>query len=489
MNQAPSLQARIDGLLSRADALREQVGKDIHDQLTANIFTASQAISEAVVRRTDPGGWDLDRLLDRWLTSAWGGFPVMILVLSGVFWMTVAGANFPSAFLSGLLFGEHGLREFFSEFLPGWSCPELLARSGHGWLHLLATHLGFPGWTKGLLIDGAFLCWAWVVAVMLPPMAIFFPLFTFLEDLGFLPRVAFNLDRFFRWVGGHGKQALCMAMGFGCNAAGVISCRIIESPRERLIAILTNTFVPCNGRWPTLILMSSVFIASGMPAGFATAVSMATLVGVTLLGILATALLSLVLSRTLLRGVPSAFVLELPPYRPPQMLRILYRSLIDRTWFVLKRAMLCAAPAGAIIWLAGAIPVGNASLFQALAGWADPLGRLLGMDGVILLAFILALPANEIVVPIIIMGYLNLSRMTELAAPGPLFVQHGWSWLTAVCVMLFSLLHFPCATTTLTIWAETRDLRWTALANLLPTLLAVGVCFVVAQGSRWFGLA
>jgi ferrous iron transport protein B len=330
-------------------------------------------------------------------------------------------------------------------------------------------------------VDGVYLGAAWVVAVMLPPMAIFFPLFTFFEDLGLLPRVAFNLDRYFRAVGAHGKQALTMAMGFGCNAAGVIACRIIESPRERLIAILTNNFVPCNGRWPTLIMLCSLFIAASFPTVWVTAISVGAITATTLVGIVATLAVSLFLSRTILRGVATSFTLEMPPYRRPQIGRVVYTSMIDRTLFVLRRAVICAAPAGGLIWLLGAVPAGEGNMFSYLAGILDPAGRMFGLDGVILLAFIFAIPANEIVIPTIIMGYMKIGRMTELGDPTQLFADNGWTLVTAVCVVLFSLLHYPCTTTSLTVWAETRSVKWTILANVIPLVVALLVCFTIAQ--------
>jgi ferrous iron transport protein B len=321
---------------------------------------------------------------------------------------------------------------------------------------------------------------------MLPPMAIFFPLFTILEDLGYLPRVAFNLDRLFRSAGAHGKQVLTMSMGFGCNAAGVIACRTIDSPRERLIAILTNNFVPCNGRWPTLILLATVFVGAAAPPGVASAVAAGSVVMVVLLGVLFTLVVSALLSRTVLRGEPSAFTLELPPYRRPSILRILYTSLIDRTIFVLWRAIVWATPAGAIIWLLANITVGGQSLASYATGWLEPFGHALGLDGAIVLAYIIAIPANEIVVPTILMLYLGNRTMTEeLAAPQDwrnLFIgEHGWSLLTAVNLMLFCLLHNPCSTTIYTMWKETKSAKWTLLGALMPLAIAIAVTFVVAQ--------
>jgi ferrous iron transport protein B len=487
MNQAThGRREHIRRILRKADSLHAFFGTAVHDRVTASVFDAARRVTDKAVERAREGSPDRDLKIDRILTSRLFGFPVMLTLLAVVFWVTIEGANLPSSFLASLLMEDGGLKAWFALHL-GWNeAPTFLGVSLYDLLMQGFSALHAPGWLSGFLVDGVYLGLAWVVSVMLPPMAIFFPLFTLLEDFGVLPRIAFNLDRFFRAVGAHGKQALTMAMGFGCNAAGVIACRIINSPRERLIAILTNNFVPCNGRWPTLIMMASLFLAAALPAGLAALVSIGALTGATLFGIGVTLLISLFLSRTLLRGVASSFMLELPPYRPPQPGRILYTSLIDRTWFVLRRAVICAAPAGGLIWILGAIPAGDSNLFALLATGLDPVGRALGLDGVILLAFIFAIPANEIVVPTIIMGYMNLSRMTELENPAMLFADNGWTALTAVCVMLFSLLHYPCTTTTLTIWAETRSVKWTLLSNLIPLVMAVAVCFLVAQVSAMF---
>jgi len=320
-------------------------------------------------------------------------------------------------------------------------------------------------------------------------MAIFFPLFTILEDLGFLPRVAFNMDRIFKKCGAHGKQAITMSMGFGCNAAGVIACRIIDSPRERLIAIITNNFVPCNGRYPTLIMLANVFVAAAFPAGLASLAAAASVVGIVLLGILFTFLVSAALSRTILKGEASTFTLELPPYRRPDIKRIFYTSFIDRTLFVLQRAMIMAAPAGGLIWILSNTFVHGQSLSHWIAAWLDPFGRSIGLDGVILLAYLIAIPANEIVVPAIIMIYLNADRMIDIEgidALQALFTQHNWTLLTAVCLMLFCLLHNPCSTTIWTIWRETKSLKWTLLATFIPLGLAIFVTFSLAQTVNFF---
>ncbi|HPU21666.1 MAG TPA: nucleoside recognition domain-containing protein, partial [Thermoclostridium caenicola] len=332
----------------------------------------------------------------------------------------------------------------------------------------------------------------WVVSVMLPPMAIFFPLFTLLEDLGYLPRVAFNLDNFFKKACAHGKQALTMCMGFGCNAAGVVGCRIIDSPRERLVATITNNFVPCNGRFPTLIAIITMFFAGMLSGPFQSIVSTLILTGVIILGIIMTLVISRLLSRTILKGLPSSFTLELPPYRKPQVGRIIVRSILDRTLFVLGRAVMVAAPAGLIIWAMANIHAGGMSLLSHSANFLDPFARLFGMDGYILMAFILGFPANEIVIPILIMSYMAEGSMMEfesLIQLRELLVANGWTWLTAICVMLFSLMHWPCSTTCLTIRKETQSWKWTLVSILVPTLTGLCVCFVVANGARLLGLA
>jgi ferrous iron transport protein B len=338
-----------------------------------------------------------------------------------------------------------------------------------------------PDKLTGILVDGMYRVLAWVVSVMLPPMAVFFPLFTLLEDAGYLPRVAFNLDKGFRCAGACGKQALTMCMGFGCNAAGVTGCRIIDSPRERLIAILTNCFVPCNGRFPLMISLISMFFITGT-ALFDSVLSALMLLAVILFGVGMTLLISKLLSRTLLRGVPSSFTLELPPYRCPQVGKVLIRSVLDRTIFVLGRACLVAAPAGMVIYILANVPMQNGTLLSFCAQTLDPFAQYFGMDGTILLAFILGFPANEIVIPIILMSYLNLGSLTnvsDVSTIHSLLVENGWTWVTALCTMLFSLCHFPCSTTVLTIFKETKSLRWTAVSILLPTFCGLLMCFLV----------
>lgn len=395
--------------------------------------------------------------LDRLLTGRFTGGAVMLLMLLCLFWLTVKGANYPSALLSRLLFS-------------------LEAPMSRG----LAA-LGAPEWLNGLLCQGAWRTLAWVVAVMLPPMAIFFPLFSLLEELGYLPRAAFNLDRPFAACGSCGKQALCMCMGLGCNAAGVVGCRIIETRRERLLAVLTNSFTPCNGRFPTLIALTGIFFASG---GLGQA---AVMTGLILFSAGVTLAVTKLLSVTLLRGEPSPFVLELPSWRPPRVSQVLLRSLLDRTLSVLGRAAAVAAPAGALLWCLANIQLGEGSLLTHMAAALEPLGRFLGLDGAILLGFILGLPANEIVLPVIIMIYTaggSLAEIGDTAALGALLAQKGWTAVTAGCVMLFSLLHWPCSTTLLTIKKETGSLGWTVLGAVLPTAVGIVICALVGMICR-----
>jgi ferrous iron transport protein B len=451
-------------VLERADRLRRELGIDFRDQMVTSLYEQSRQIAARAIRRRGEGGWDLDQRIDRLVTSPVFGLPLMLALLAVIFWLTIVGANYPSQLIARLLFA---IEEHAAGLFEGW---------------------GAPWWLTGLLWHGIWRGLAWVVSVMLPPMAIFFPIFTILEDLGYLPRVAFNLDWLFRKAGAHGKQALSMAMGFGCNAAGVISTRVIDSPRERLIAILTNNFVPCNGRFPTLIMLGTIFVGAAFPPAVASLAAAGSVVAVVLIGAGFTFLVSWLLARTLLKGEASAFTLELPPYRRPSILRILYTSLIDRTVFVLFRAMMTAAPAGALIWILGNVKTSGASLADHVARFLDPLGRAVGLDGVILLAYVIAIPANEIVVPTMLMVYTGSGMMTEAASfdhlRAVLVDQHGWTLLTAVCLMLFSLLHNPCGTTILTIWKETRSAKWTAIGALMPLAIAFMVTFAVAGAAR-----
>lgn len=430
----------------------------IRSHFTKTTYDYAKSISDEVVTITNKNAMDRDEKIDKVVSSKILGIPLMLLLLCGILWITIEGANVPSAMLSDILFSIE---------------PKI---------YTLLNSIGFPLWLNEMLTYGMYRTLAWVVSVMLPPMAIFFPLFTLLEDLGYLPRVAFNLDHLFKKACCHGKQCLTMCMGFGCNAAGVIGCRIIDSPRERLIAILTNNFVPCNGRFPTLIAISSIFFSSVISSNFLS--SSVTALSITLLiivGVLTTLLVSFLLSKTLLKGIPSTFTLELPPYRPPQVGRLIYTSIMDRTLFVLRRAVTVAIPAGIIIWIFANIYIGDMSILSHAAKALDPLGKVIGLDGFILLAFILGFPANEIVVPILIMSYMATGKMIEfdeLSALGELLRNNGWTYLTALNMMLFSLLHWPCATTLLTIKKETNSTKWTVLGFLIPTAIAFIVCFI-----------
>ena len=430
----------------------------IRSHLSKTTYDYAKSISDQVVTVTNSKAFDRDEKIDRVVSSKIFGIPLMLLLLCGVLWLTIQGANYPSEIISNVLFAVE---------------PKI---------YDLLNSMNFPIWLNEMITYGMYRTLAWVVSVMLPPMAIFFPLFTLLEDLGYLPRVAFNLDHLFKKACCHGKQCLTMCMGFGCNAAGVIGCRIIDSPRERLIAILTNNFVPCNGRFPTLIAISTIFFSSAIGSSFLsstiTALSITVLI---IIGVLTTLLVSYILSKTLLKGVPSTFTLELPPYRPPQIGRVIYTSIIDRTLFVLRRSIAVAIPAGIITWIFANIYIGDISLLTYVANFLDPLGKLIGLDGFILLAFILGFPANEIVVPILIMSYMATGKMIafdELSALGELLKNNGWTYLTALNMMLFSLLHWPCATTLLTIKKETSSLKWTALGFIIPTVIAFIVCFI-----------
>ncbi|MEA4954279.1 MAG: ferrous iron transport protein B [Pseudoflavonifractor sp.] len=428
--------------------------QQLRDDLAAAFVRRAEQLCRGAVRASERAD-RRDRLLDRIFTSKATGFPIMLLLLMGIFWLTIVGANYPSALLSASF-------ERLGVLLTGWM-----------------TAAGVPAVVIDALMNGVYRVMTWVVAVMLPPMAIFFPLFTLLEDFGYLPRVAFNLDRCFQRCRACGKQSLTMCMGFGCNAAGVTGCRIIDSPRERLIAVLTNNFVPCNGRFPTLIALITLFLAgAGAGAGLKGA---ALLAGVIVLGVGMTLLSSRLLSSTVLKGVPSSFTLELPPYRPPQVGKVIVRSVVDRTLKVLGRAVVSAAPAGLIIWILANVWVGNLTLLARLTGFLDPLGWMLGMDGVILAGFLLALPANEIALPIILMAYTSGTGLMELEGSALLKVlsAHGWTGTTAVCVILFTLMHWPCATTLLTIRKETGSLKWTGLAFFLPTVCGFAACFLV----------
>lgn len=470
--------ANVNDLLARASALREQIG-DYHDKYVESIYAEAARVADKVV--TSEGNnraFDFDRTLDRILTSRVWGFPIMVLMLGVVLWLTIAGANIPSQMLGTLLLD--------------WV---------YGGLHAVFEAIGAPWWLTGFLVDGVYLGLAWVISVMLPPMAIFFPLFTLLEDFGYLPRVAFNLDRLFSRAGAHGKQSLSMMMGFGCNAAGVVATRVIDSPRERLIAIITNNFAICNGRWPTLIMVSTLFIGTAVPAALAGVISALAVVGIAVLGVIITFIVSWALSRTVLKGEASVFSLELPPYRPPRVLQTLYTSVIDRTLIVLWRAVTMSVPAGIVIWTISNITIGDASLAEHLVSAFNPFGLLLGLNGVILLAYLVAIPANEIIIPTILMLTVLTTGLSGVGSgAGVMFeldsdnaireILHagGWTTLTAVNLMLFSLIHNPCSTTILTIYNETKSVKWTAVAALLPLALGFLVTLTTATIARAVGL-
>jgi ferrous iron transport protein B len=458
-------------VLKSAKEYREKLGDNYRNDLVETIYVKSaQLVKDSVSSDKTKRSFRVDRAIDNIVTHRIWGFPIMFLLLGAVLWITIVGSNYPSQLLANLLLD-----------------------TVHPFLKNGAENLNFPLWLSGFLVDGVYLATAWVVAVMLPPMAIFFPLFTLLEDFGYLPRVAFNLDRLFKKSGAHGKQALTMSMGFGCNAAGVVATRIINSPREKLIAIITNNFSLCNGRWPTQIIIATIFLGVLVPSQWAGTVSMLAVIGIAILGIAFTFFTSWLLSKTLLKGESSFFTLELPPYRPPNVLQTIYTSLIDRTLIVLWRAIVFAAPAGAIIWLISNIMIGDQSVALWVIHGLDPFGVIIGLNGVILLAYIVAIPANEIVIPTILMlTTLTIGNAALGAGAGVMFEGSnaeianllkagGWTTLTAVNLMLFSLLHNPCSTTIYTIYKETGSRKWTFVATILPVIYGIIVCFLVAQ--------
>ena len=426
---------------------------ELEDIIVKSINDLAEDISNKVVTYGKDDYNRRDRKIDKVLTNKITGIPVMLLLFGFIFWLTIKGANYPSNFLNHLFFSiEEDLFLFCNSFMPYW--------------------------LSDMLVYGIYRTLAWVVSVMLPPMMIFFPLFTLLEDLGYLPRIAFNVDKFFKKCSSCGKQALTMAMGFGCNAVGVCGARIIDSPRERLIAIITNSFVPCNGKLPTLIAIITMFLV-GVGTGNSL-LSVIILMLVIIFGIFMTFIISKILSKTILKGVPSSFTLELPPYRKPQVIKVIVRSVLDRTIFVLGRAVSIAIPAGLVIWLMANVKFNSISVLSYTSNFLDPFASLLGMDGVILLAFILGFPANEIVMPIIIMSYMatgNLTDFSNLTELKTLLVDNGWTITTAISVMLFSLMHWPCSTTCLTIKKETKSNKWTLISILVPTLCGIVVCF------------
>ncbi|MBT8777084.1 ferrous iron transport protein B [Akkermansia muciniphila] len=458
----------VEDILREASAADPSSGESFGDRVAAAFVERAERLCQGVVILPDGGGLGRDRRIDKVLMGRWTAYPLMFVLLVLIFWITIVGANYPSQWLANLL-GE------------GQEALTALFRLAHA-----------PEWLHGVLVLGVYRVVAWVVSVMLPPMAIFFPLFTLLEDSGYLPRVAFNMDKVFQKCCGCGKQALTMCMGFGCNAAGITGCRIIDSPRERLVAILTNNFVPCNGRFPTLIALMTMFFAGSVASGLQPLASVAGLVLLIGLGVGMTFAVTALLSHTILKGTPSSFTLELPPYRKPQIGKVIVRSFMDRTLTVLWRAVMVAAPAGIVIWLMANIRLGDASLLVHGTQWLDPAGRLMGLDGVILMAFILGIPANEIVFPLIIMGYLasdNMMDMDDMNQLKSLLTDNGWTWVTALCTMLFSLMHWPCSTAVLTVRKETGKWKWALLAFAIPTVCGVAMCILVAGTARLMGFA
>ena len=451
-----SIQENFSIDINKFDAFKKLNG-NFKDVIVSSIMDKAEKICKKVCTFENGNYSSRDRKIDKILTSKYLGFPIMILFLGLIFWLTIVGANYPSQILFSLF-------EWIQEKL-----------------FLFVNWIGIPDWISNMLILGIYQTLTWVISVMLPPMAIFFPLFTILEDLGYLPRIAFNMDGFFKKCCCTGKQMITMCMGFGCNAAGCVGCRIINSPRERLIAIITNNFVPCNGRFPFLIAVATIFIAGTMNGIGATFISTLAVIFVILLGIFLTLLISKILSKTILKGMPSSFVLELPPYRKPQFGKVFIRSIFDRTLFVLGRAVSVAAPAGLVIWLFANIGFQDMSLLDIIANFLTPLANLMGLDGYILTAFILGIPANEIVLPIILMCYMgngSLVNLEDTYQIGQILINNGWTMLTAINVMIFTCLHFPCATTLLTIKKETGSLKWTLLSFIIPTVCGVLICML-----------
>lgn len=449
-------------LLSEAEKARKElynngIGSDrLSELISTSYYHFSSQLAADAVQYTNPDYQQRDRKIDRLLTSKRTGIPLMLLFLGIILWITIVGANYPSQLLSTVLFGFEGQIESALYFIHT------------------------PSFLVDVLVSGMYRTLAWVISVMLPPMAIFFPLFTLLEDVGYLPRIAFNLDKSFCRACAHGKQALTTCMGFGCNAVGVSGCNIIDSPRERLVAILTNNFIPCNGRFPTLILLVSILVNS-LRIKMEATVSVLIVLSLVILSVVMMLLASKLLSKTVLRGYPSHFLLELPPYRKPKIRSIIVRSLLDRTVHVLGRAVSVAAPAGIVIYLLANLTVGGETLLSSVAQFFDPFARVFGLDGYILLAFFLGIPANEIVLPILIMGYTALGSLTDISGIETLrqiFIDNGWTFLTLLNVTLFMLMHFPCATTLMTIKKETKSIRWTLLAFALPTLFGFAACFI-----------
>ncbi len=431
--------------------LKKQGINDYQDKMLCLIVKRNNEIAKIVCNESNIKTPKIDKVL----TSKIFGIPLMILFLGIILWLTISGANYPSSVLSKLLFN---INDYISKFLIMVHTPTII---------------------HDIIINGILKTLSWVIAVMLPPMAIFFPLFTLLEDSGFLPRIAFNLDKLFNKAKCHGKQALSMCMGFGCNACGVVGARIIDSPRERLIGILTNAFVPCNGRFPGLIAIITMFFAVGSFSSFKSAIILTSII---VLAIITTLIVSKLLSSTVLKGIPSSFVLEMPPYRKPQIKKVIIRSIFDRTLFVLGRAISVAAPAGLVIWLMSNIMINEISILSYCTEILNPIASLFGLDGTILMAFILGFPANEIVIPIMLMGYMKTSNLTDynsLLELKALLIDNGWTFSTAICTLIFMLFHFPCSTTILTIKKETNSKLWTFIAFILPTIVGLLLCFII----------
>ncbi len=439
----------------------------VKDEIASSVVHTAEKICKGAVFYPEKNHLTLDEKLDRIFIGKLFGYPAMALLLMFTFWLTIYGANYPSEFLSSLSDVIYKKLVWVLEFFNS------------------------PNWLCGLISDGMYRVLSWVISVMLPPMAIFFPLFTILEDLGYLPRIAFNLDKPFKKCCACGKQALTMCMGFGCNAAGVTGCRIIDSPRERLLAILTNSFVPCNGRFPALILLITIFFARTGKSAANTFIAAVFLTAIIILGILATFSVTKILSKTVLKGVPSSFVLELPPYRAPQIGKVLVRSVFDRTIFVLGRAAAIAAPAGIILWIFTNVHIGQSSLLCIFADFLDPMGKFMGLDGIILISFILGFPANEIVIPIIIMAYTasgSLISLNGTVSIREILIQNNWNAVTALCTIVFSLFHWPCSTTLITIKKETGSIKYTLLAAVLPTVIGFIICTFINFAATIFGI-
>lgn len=462
-NQQVEIKNQIHNLILQADLLSSP---SVRDHIVDQLYKKSNELMKEGVSFKDAKTDERTDKLDAILTSRIWGFPIMMIMLGVIFYLTIAGANVPSSMLANIF---------------GWM---------EGYITQVFTLLNAPDWLHGVLVLGLYRGTSWVISVMLPPMAIFFPVFALLENYGYLPRVAFNMDRLFKSVGAHGKQSLTMAMGFGCNAAAVISSRIIESPRERMLSILTNNFVPCNGRWGTLIVLASLFMAAGFAGGMHSLVTTLVIVGLVMFGIFVTFIVSWLLSKTALRGVPTHYTLELPPYRKPKVFDTVIRASLTKSISVLKRAVKVAAPAAVLTWVIANIQIGDTSVLMHIVNFLDPLGHAIGLDGYILMAFLIGLPANEIVLPILLMGYLSTGELVDLASVQDLkqvFLNNGWTWVTALNMMLFSLLHYPCGTTLVNIYKETKSIKWTFWSFMIPTGIAFFVTWVVTKIVQYLG--